>query len=86
MKSGLKVLVDGCNVSHDTLPVWPLCVHHLINVLEKRNRHFRHYIFYMMFFTSLKGVIYNLSIMIMVKHNQIVLIIRVANSSCNSCK
>lgn len=33
-QSGLKVLVDGSDVGHDTLPVWSLCVHHLINVLE----------------------------------------------------
>lgn len=37
VKSGLKVFVDGCDVSHDTLPVGPLCVRHLINVLEKRH-------------------------------------------------
>lgn len=34
VKSGLKVLIDGCDISHDTLPVWPFCVHHLIYVLE----------------------------------------------------
>lgn len=36
VKSGLKVLVDGCDISHDTLPVRPLCVHHLIYVLQQR--------------------------------------------------
>lgn len=39
VKSGLKVLVDGCDISHDTLPVWPLRVHHLIYVLETRKTH-----------------------------------------------
>lgn len=41
VKSGLKVLVDGSDVSHDTLPVRPLCVHHLIYVLEQRKTQFR---------------------------------------------
>lgn len=41
VKSGLKVLVDGSDVSHDTLPVRPLCVHHLIYVLEQKKAHFR---------------------------------------------
>lgn len=35
-QSGLKVLVDCRNVGHDALPVWPLCVHHIIDVLETR--------------------------------------------------
>lgn len=37
-ESGLKVLVDGRDVSHDTLPVRPLRVHHLVYVLEERER------------------------------------------------
>ena len=41
VKSGLKVLVDGSDVSHDTLPVRPLRVHHLIYVLEQRKTEFR---------------------------------------------
>lgn len=41
MESGLKVLVYGCDISHDTLPVWPLCVHHLIYILEERKRQLR---------------------------------------------
>lgn len=35
-ESGLKVLVDGRDVGHDALPVRPLCVHHLVYVLETR--------------------------------------------------
>lgn len=35
-QSGLKVLVDCRNVGHDALPVWPLRVHHIIDVLETR--------------------------------------------------
>lgn len=34
-QSGLKVLVDCRNVGHDALPVGPLCVHHVIDVLEE---------------------------------------------------
>ena len=34
VKSGLKVFVDGCDISHDTLPVRPLCVDHVIYILE----------------------------------------------------
>lgn len=33
--SRLKVLVDGRDVGHHTLPVRPLCVHHLSNVLRE---------------------------------------------------
>lgn len=40
VRSGLKVFVDGSDISHDTLPVWSLCVHHFINVLEQRNKFF----------------------------------------------
>lgn len=39
VKSGLKVLVDGCDISHDTLPVRPLCVHHLIYVQSAFDAH-----------------------------------------------
>lgn len=35
-ESGLKVLVDGGDVGHDALPVRPLCVHHLVDVLGRR--------------------------------------------------
>lgn len=35
-QSGLKVLVDCRNVGHDALPVRPLCVHHIVDVLESR--------------------------------------------------
>lgn len=38
LMSGLKVLVDGRDVGHDTLPIWPLCVNHLIDVLQQRMR------------------------------------------------
>lgn len=30
--SCLKVLVNSCEVSHDTLPVWTLCADHLVDV------------------------------------------------------
>jgi hypothetical protein len=36
--SRLKVLVDGSDVGHHTLPVRPLCVHHLSNVLREKER------------------------------------------------
>lgn len=39
MSSGLKVFVDGCDVSHDALPVRPLCVHHLIYVQSAFDAH-----------------------------------------------
>lgn len=39
VKSGLKVFVDGCDVGHDALPVWPLRVHHLINVQSAFDAH-----------------------------------------------
>lgn len=38
VESGLKVLVDGCDVRHDALPVGPLSVHHLIYVLGRQKR------------------------------------------------
>lgn len=38
VESGLKVLVDGCDVRHDALPVGPLSVHHLIYVLEQKQK------------------------------------------------
>lgn len=37
MKSGLKVLVNSCDIGHDALPIRPLCVHHLVYVLESNN-------------------------------------------------
>lgn len=36
--SGLKVLVDGCDIGHHTLPVWSLSAGHLIEVLQNRGR------------------------------------------------
>ena len=36
--SGLKVLVDGCDIGHDTLPVRSLSVHHFTNVLREGGR------------------------------------------------
>lgn len=36
--SSLKVLVDLRNILHDALPVWSVCVHQLINVLNMRDR------------------------------------------------
>lgn len=35
--SGFKVLVDGCDVQHDVLPVGPLSARHFIDVLWRRS-------------------------------------------------
>lgn len=35
--SGLKVLVNLGDVLHHALPVWPVCVHHLTELLHRTN-------------------------------------------------